>query len=108
MSEEITLPFRFFGIRESSEGMVVVEELGEEIEWLPQRRAVIIKYSDLEIELSVDNNTALFNDMPYDLDVSARIINDRLLVPLRFITERLGLSTRWDDVAKTVYVSQDS
>jgi len=39
------------------------------------------------------------------LDVPARIVGGRTLVPVRFISESIGASVGWDDATRTVIIN---
>ena len=38
------------------------------------------------------------------MDVDAKIINKKVMVPLRFVAENLGLLVNWDGLTRTVSV----
>lgn len=42
-------------------------------------------------------------DTPYQLDVPAKIVNGRTLVPLRFFIDRLAIPITWDDANRIVW-----
>lgn len=50
------------------------------------------------IRLQIDCPTALVNGEQVTVDVSARLIDDKMMVPLRFLSERLGCQVVWDEV----------
>ena len=56
---------------------------------------------DEEISVVVDGNKINF-------DVQPMMINDRVLVPMRMIFERLGAKVSWDDYTETVTATKDN
>ncbi len=81
------------------------EKMGADVSWNEDTRtATIIKGDDL-IEFSIDNNTALINGNEKVMDVPARQINWRTLVPLRFLSENLGYTVNWDDSTRAVSIT---
>lgn len=52
--------------------------------------------------LQIGNTTAKVGDQYKTLDSAPVIVNGRTMVPVRFITEALGLQVRWDSAAQTV------
>jgi len=52
--------------------------------------------------LQIGNDTAKVGDEYKALDSAPVIVNGRTMVPVRFITEALGLQVRWDPTTKTV------
>lgn len=81
---------------------VVVEELGFNVNWEQQTRTVTIQQSGTEVILVVDQSTAYVNGNPVTLEVAPKLITDSVIVPLRFISEQLGLTVGWDNQTKTV------
>ncbi|MGQ9532394.1 MAG: ABC transporter substrate-binding protein, partial [Desulfotomaculales bacterium] len=56
------------------------------------------------VRLTIGSNVAYVNDRPVTLDVPARIVRGRTLVPLRFVSEALGAQVAWDAAARLVSV----
>lgn len=50
----------------------------------------------------------MVNGNNVELDVPAKMINNRVLVPTRFIAESLGTSVEWDAYSKTVAIKSNS
>lgn len=75
----------------------VAEGLGATVEWHDATRTVEIWRLDVGMFLSVDG------PLPGGMGVPM-IVNDRTFVPLRYVSEMLGASVRWDDGSRTVYV----
>jgi hypothetical protein len=55
------------------------------------------------IQLTIGNSTALVNGSPVLLDSPPIISNERTMLPLRFISERLGYDVDWNDATRTAY-----
>lgn len=47
------------------------------------------------VELVVGDKKAVINDKAVDIDVPAQIIDDRTMVPIRFVAEALGCDVEW-------------
>lgn len=56
------------------------------------------------VELTVGSRQAHVNGVPKLLDVPAFTINNRTMVPLRFISESLGADVRWDNATQTILI----
>lgn len=82
----------------------VFEALGAEVEWDASRQSIAASKGDISLLLYIGNTTALKNGENVILDVPPRIVNDRTLVPLRFVGEALGANVNWDDVARRVNI----
>lgn len=87
---------------------IVSETLGAEVFWHSSERQVEIKTHNRIIKLTIDKNEALINEKKVTLDVSAKIFNNRTMVPLRFVGEALGADVFWDGSTRTVKVVKKS
>lgn len=83
---------------------VVVEELGFNVNWDKVTRTVTIQQSDTTMKLVVDNKMATVNENQVKLLVAPILKGDTTLVPLRFISEQVGLTVQWNNETKSVYL----
>lgn len=81
------------------------EAFGATVAWDPAEQKVTISSGTTEIVLNLDSNTAFVNGVEVTIDVAPTSLNSRTIVPLRFITETLGLKVDWDDETDTVEIS---
>lgn len=59
----------------------------------------------ITIKLTNNSNTAYVDGVAYELDVPAQIIDDRFLIPLRFVSEAMGSKVDWEPFGQSVSVS---
>jgi len=83
----------------------IFEAFEAEIEWDGEARAVTAVLGETTIELTIDSATAYVDGKSLKLDVPAMIINDRTMVPLRFVSENLGAEVEWDAEERAVYIT---
>ncbi len=83
----------------------IFESLGATVSWDDETKTVLGKKGDTLVVLQIGNNIAHVNDVKKELDVPAKILNDRTMVPVRFISESLGCNVGWNDATKTVIIS---
>ena len=79
------------------------------IEWVEETRTVIANKDDTEIQLTIDEDKAIVKNASGDfseieLDSPAVIVDDRTLVPVRFIAESLAKDVYWDSEDRTVVI----
>jgi|HigsolmetaAR203D_1030402.scaffolds.fasta_scaffold04083_3 hypothetical protein len=74
----------------------IVSRMGGIALWDAAESKVTIALNDIRIELWVDRTTAVVNGEARTLDVPARAIKGRTMVPVRFVAENLGASVLWD------------
>jgi hypothetical protein len=82
----------------------IVENLGAQVEWIAKDKLIRIKLNQKVVELVVDSKTALVNGNKTPMDVPAKIINGRTLVPARFISESFTKTVEWHPYNKTLGV----
>lgn len=84
----------------------VSEEIGAEVKWDGVNRTVTVVKGNRSVFLRIDSYMVEYNNGElYQLsDVAPLIINDRTYVPLRLISNALGIGIEWDASARTVKV----
>lgn len=86
----------------------IFEAVGAQVTWEePERTVIALLQKDssfTSIAIQIDTEYAFVNSDKKDLDVPARIVNDRTFVPLRFVMEELGADVTWDPDSYTVNI----
>ncbi|MCC8135948.1 MAG: copper amine oxidase N-terminal domain-containing protein [Ruminococcus sp.] len=72
------------------------EQMGAEVDWDSDTQTASISDDDTVISFSIDNTTAKVNGKSAEMTVSAQLINDKTMVPVRFLSEELGYTVTWD------------
>lgn len=83
---------------------LIFEGLGAKVEWDSKTQTITGTSEDTTVVLQVDNTQAEKNGQIIDLDVPATIIENRTLVPVRFIAEALGAEVNWLESSRTVEI----
>lgn len=74
----------------------IFEELGAEVEWYNDTQQVRAMLGDKEVSLIIGDNIMLVNrSETIKLDTPPEIIRSRTMVPLRAISESLGMEVKW-------------
>lgn len=81
------------------------EKLGAEVSWNGERNEATVKYNGTTIVIPIDADYTYVNGEKISLDVSARVINQRTMVPLRFIMNNFGFNVEWDQETCTVNIN---
>ena len=83
----------------------VFESMGATVDWDEEARLVEITMGTSDVKLTIDSKTAFVNGAEVEMDVPAMIVNDRTLIPVRFVAESLSCGVGWDDLSRTVIMS---
>lgn len=82
----------------------VFEVLNCNVEWDNQNNQAVVEHGSTKIIIPANSKTAYVNGVAKSLDTSAKLVNDRIMVPLRFISESINKIVIWDDINKTVLI----
>ncbi|MZQ75500.1 MAG: hypothetical protein GT589_04995 [Peptoclostridium sp.] len=74
----------------------ILEGFGANVEWDAATKTVTITKDGTTIVLMLEEKTATVNGQSISLDIPVEIMNNRTVVPLRFIAESMGLTVEWD------------
>lgn len=83
----------------------VLEALGAEVTWDDASESVTAVKDDIVIVLTVGSDTAYVNGEAYTLLAAPVIVDDSVLVPVRFLAERFGLEVSWNGETRLITVS---
>ena len=88
----------------------IVEGLVGTIVWDGTARKVTINFKSTIIELWIDNPQAKVNGAGKWIDndnhnVKPIIINDRTMLPIRFVAENLGCLVEWEEVRREIKIT---
>lgn len=80
------------------------ESLDAKVGWNAKTKKITIVYGETEILLFAESVVAIVDNLYKELDVPARIIDSRTMIPVRFVSESLDFKVDWDDKTRTVTV----
>ena len=87
---------------------VIFEALGAEVSWDNETQTATGILNDTIIQLTIGSETAHVNEQSILLDVPPKIINDRTLVPLRFVAESFGFRVEWDEETQIASINTEA
>ena len=94
-SDRTLVPMRF-----------LFEQMGADVTWNQERKEATATMGDTVIRFGIDNTTATVNGEEVTMDVPARLINDKTMVPLRFLSENMGYNVDWDSETRTAIIEK--
>lgn len=81
------------------------EAMGGTVSWDKAREVVEVRLGMDTVQLTIGSRQAQVNSMEKTLDVPARIIQNRTMIPVRFVSECIGCTVGWDNATRTVSVA---
>jgi len=73
----------------------IFEALGAEVNWIQEENKAVATKGDITVEIVLGNNIMTKNGKEITLDVPAKAINGRTLVPARAVSEALDAVVNW-------------
>ena len=77
---------------------------GADVSWNERSRQVTVVSGGTNIVFTIDSDIVYVNSVPDRLDSVPIILNNRTLVPVRFISETLKYNVSWDADSHSVYI----
>lgn len=82
----------------------VAESFGSVVVWSDADRSVTVSRENRLVFCAIDDPQAFANGQALQIDVPPKLVEQRTLVPLRFVIEGLGLDVNWDGSTQTVEI----
>lgn len=83
---------------------VIAEQLGAKVLWNESARKVKVQQGNTTINLQIDNPDVEVNGSKAKLEVPPTIVEGNTLLPLRFVSEHLGVKVSWDELTRSVFL----
>lgn len=80
------------------------EVLGAEVVWDATARTVTLTKGDTVVVFTVGSTSYTVNGEAKTADVAPEIVNDRTMLPARFVAEAFGATVGWDGASGTVLI----
>lgn len=80
----------------------VVEAMGGAVAWDGETQTAVLARGDNILLLAIGSTIAFLNETAHTLDTVPVVINDRTMLPIRFIAEGFGYEVGWDGDTQTV------
>lgn len=85
---------------------LIFETLGAKVDWDGETQSALVEGSNKSIMFSINDTNARVNDQIKQMDVPARLIDSKTMVPLRFLSEELGFTVSWDEGNRIATISE--
>lgn len=86
---------------------IIFESLGAVVYWNDDTRTVTAIKNLTTVETTIGDKTMYVNGEKILIDVAPSIVEDRTLVPVRFVSEALGGEVDWDEALQRVNITTE-
>lgn len=86
----------------------IFETFGAKVKWDGATETITSKKKSKTITMTIGSTEMTKNDETYTFDTAAIIEDGRTLVPVRAISDMLGLNVNWNEDTKTVEITTDT
>lgn len=87
---------------------IISEELGAQVSWNQEKQQVTIKRDGTLLQLAINNPVASVNGAAFKLETAPILDSGTTLLPVRFVTENLGMDVQWDNLTRSVFLFDKS
>ncbi|MBP3887941.1 MAG: N-acetylmuramoyl-L-alanine amidase [Cellulosilyticum sp.] len=84
----------------------VFEAMGAKVGWDNATKKVTIEYKNQTIILIVNDPKAFINGKVAEMDVPGKNINGKVMIPIRFVSEAMGMNVKWDSANRSVWIDE--
>lgn len=84
----------------------VFEAMGAQVKWDDGAKKVTVEYKDKTIILVMNQTVAMIDGKEISMDVPGKIINNKVMIPIRFVSESLGFIVHWNSTDRSVNIKE--
>src|SRR5690606_22692075 len=84
---------------------LIGEGIGASVHWDSAAKTVTVAQKGCTIVMTIGEKTALVNGNPAELLYPPQLVKSRTMVPIRFVSEQLGLGVEWRQSSRTILIS---
>ena len=85
----------------------IIEAMGGSVSWDGETNTAVLTIGEDSVTLVIGSEKAMFNGEEKTLDVAPQIINDRTMLPIRFIAESFKFNVDWNEATETITITKD-
>lgn len=85
----------------------ITEALNADVKWDSKKRSVTVIRNEITLVLIINSNIAYVNGEQVKLDVPATIVEGSTVVPIRFVSERLNATVKWDAETQSIVIYEE-
>ena len=84
----------------------VFEKLGASVAWKSDKYEVDVSYGNTFVVMYIGNTQAMAGGEQKTMNVAPQLKNDKTMIPLRFVSEAVGIDVEWEDETRSIKVNE--
>lgn len=85
----------------------VAEAFNMSVEWIQDEKKIILTDDEHTVQMWVDSNKLIVNDREILMDANVESVNNRSMIPVRYLAEIKGYEVKWDDLTLSVEMNKE-
>lgn len=82
------------------------EKIGADVTWIKDTEQVQIVYKDMIVLMKINDTNATVNGNLFKMDIPPKLINSKTMIPVRFVSEAIGLDVQWDNKTRIINIKE--
>ncbi|NLM13673.1 MAG: AMIN domain-containing protein [Epulopiscium sp.] len=82
----------------------VFEAMNAVVEWKADTKEVYVGMEDTLVILTINSNQAWVNGETRNIPMPPKIINDKVMIPVRFVAETIGFNVEWIEASREIRI----
>lgn len=82
------------------------ENIGAEVTWIKSSEQVQVVYKDMVVLMKINDKKATVNGKLFNMEIPPKLINSKTMIPVRFVSEAIGLIVEWDNPTRTINIKE--
>ena len=83
----------------------IFEALGAKVTWDSETKSALARTDDISVTATIDSNKLIIDGDTKTMDVAPQIVNNRTMVPARFVSEAFNADVLWDGTSQTIHIT---
>lgn len=83
----------------------VFEKLGAKVEWDAKKAQVKVAREETTVLIKINSVNAVVNGAARQMPVAPKIVNNRTMIPVRFVAETLGMKVDWNAAQRLIKIN---
>ena len=82
------------------------EKIGATVTWIKSNEQIQIVYKDIVVLMKINDKNATVNGSLFKMDIPPKLINSKTMIPVRFVSQAIGLNVSWDNKTRVINISE--